>query len=101
MTIVAPNRRDVFVSENGTPNIRFADVVENLVNVSNQLTDATSAYTISNATTDRTLDANAAAGTISATPTQAEVENIRDAVLDLADFVATIIADLKEKEVLT
>ncbi len=101
MTIVAPNRRDTFVSENGTPNIRFADVVENLVNVSNQLTEITSAYTTSNVSTDRTLDANAAAGAISATPTQAEIENIRDAVLALADNVATIIADMKEKEVLT
>jgi len=101
MTIIAPNRRDVFVSENGTPNIRFADVVENLINVSNQLTEITSAYTTSNATTDRTLDANAAAGAISATPTQAEIENIRDAVLGLADNVATIIADMKEKEILT
>ena len=101
MTIVAPNRRDAFVSENGTPNIRFVDVVEDLVNVSNQLTEITSAYTTSNVSANRTLDANAAAGAISATPTQAEIENIRDAVLDLADNVATIIADMKEKEVLT
>ena len=101
MTIIAPNRRDAFVSENGAPNIRFADVVENLVNVSNQVTAVTDVYTTSNASENRTLDANAAAGTISATPTQAEVENIRDAVLGLADNVATIIADMKEKEVLT
>lgn len=51
-------------------------------------------YTPTNGTADRAFDANAAAGTISATPTQAEVENIRDAVLELADVVATLVSDL-------
>ena len=101
MTIIATNRFEAIVGKNGTPNIRFSEVVEDLVDVSNQLTAVTDAYTTSNVTTDRTLNANDAAGTISATPTQAEIENIRDAVLGLADNVATIIADMKEKEVLT
>ncbi len=50
-------------------------------------------YTPSNDTTLRAFDANAAAGAISATPTQAEVENIRDAVLGLSDVVATLVKD--------
>lgn len=52
-------------------------------------------YTITNDATDRTFDANAASGAISSPPTQAEVENIRDAVLELADVVATLIRDLQ------
>lgn len=58
------------------------------------------AYTLSNWTTDRTLNADAAAGAISATPTQAEVEGIRDAVLGLADVVATIVNDMANKDIL-
>jgi len=54
-----------------------------------------SAYTPSNESADRAFDANAAAGTITSPPTQAEVENIRDTVLELADVVATVINDLK------
>ena len=57
----------------------------------------TNAYTINNETATRTLDADDAAGSISATPTQGEVENIRDAVLVLADVVGTLIEDLKAK----
>ena len=57
----------------------------------------TDAYTITNEVATRTLDANDAAGAISATPTQGEVENIRDAVLVLADVVGTLIEDLKAK----
>lgn len=55
------------------------------------------AYTVNNEAATRTLDANDADGAISATPTQAEVENIRDAVLTLADVVGTLIEDLKAK----
>lgn len=51
-------------------------------------------YTPTGGSTDRTFDANAAAGSISNPPTQAEVENIRDAVLELADVVATLVSDL-------
>lgn len=54
-------------------------------------------YTPSNVTTDRAFDANAAAGAITSPPTQAEVENIRDAVLELADVVGTLIADFQGK----
>ena len=53
-----------------------------------------SAYTPTNGTTDRAFDANAASGSISSTPTQAEVENIRDAVLELTDVVSTLVNDL-------
>ncbi|MGI9251410.1 MAG: hypothetical protein ACR2PR_09445 [Pseudohongiellaceae bacterium] len=51
-------------------------------------------YTPTNVTTDRAFDANAAAGAITNPPTQAEVENIRDAVLELADVLGTLIDDL-------
>ena len=51
-------------------------------------------YTPSNGATDRTWDANAAAGAISSTPTQAEVENIRDAVLEISDVLSTLVTDL-------
>ena len=56
-------------------------------------------YVISNDGTVRTLNADDAAGTISAAPTQAEVENIRDAILTLADFVATNNRDLQNKDI--
>lgn len=55
----------------------------------------TDAYTVSNEVATRTMDADDAAGSISAVPTQGEVENIRDAVLALADVVGTLIEDLK------
>lgn len=54
-------------------------------------------YAAANVVTDRAFDANEAAGSISASPTQAEVENIRDAVLELADVVGTLIADLRAR----
>ena len=58
-------------------------------------------YSISNDGTVRTLNADSAAGAIS-TPTvaPAEVENIRDAVLIMADVLSTLIRDLKNKDVL-
>lgn len=62
-----------------------------------ELLDQSPAYSTSNVTTTRTMDADDAAGAISTTPTQAEVENIRDAVLTLADTLATLIEDLKTK----
>ena len=64
------------------------------------LLDSLPAYTITNDSTDRTFDANAAAGAITSPPTQAEVENIRDAVLEIADVLATAINDLATKDVL-
>ena len=59
-------------------------------------------YDISNDGTDRSFNADAAAGAIS-TPTvlPAEVENIRDAVLELADVLSTLIRDLKDKGILS
>lgn len=57
-------------------------------------------YTVTNGSTSRSLDADAAAGAISASPTQAEVEGIRDAVLALADVVGTLVEDLIAKDVL-
>jgi hypothetical protein len=56
-------------------------------------------YVISNDGTLRTLNADDAAGAISPAVTQAEVENIRDAVLLLADFVATMNRDLQNKDI--
>lgn len=64
------------------------------------LQDSLPAYSISNDGTDRTFNADAAAGTITNPPTQAEVENIRDAVLELGDVVATVIRDLGNKSIL-
>ena len=57
-------------------------------------------YSITNDGTDRTFNADSAAGTITGpNPTQAEVENIRDAVLEIADVLATIIRDLANKSI--
>ena len=56
-------------------------------------------YTPTNDATDRAWNANAAAGTISNPPTQAEVENIRDALLELSDVSATIVSDMQAKNV--
>ena len=63
------------------------------------LNAVTDAYTVTNAATDRAFDADAASGSISASPTQAEVENIRDAVLELADVLGTLISDLQANSV--
>ena len=37
MIIIAPNRQDALVSENGIPSIRFSDVLESLVDTVNSL----------------------------------------------------------------
>jgi hypothetical protein len=50
-------------------------------------------YLITNDSTSRVLNANAAAGAISATYVQAEIENLRDAILSLSDVEATHIRD--------
>ena len=63
------------------------------------LLDSLPAYSISNDGTDRTFNADAAAGAITNPPTQAEVENIRDAMLEIADIQATVIRDLANKDV--
>lgn len=58
------------------------------------------AYTPTNDATDRSWDADAAAGAITSPPTQAEVENIRDAVLELSDVMATLVSDLQARGVI-
>jgi hypothetical protein len=57
-------------------------------------------YVIVNDTTKRVLDANAAEGAISVNPTQAQVENLRDAQLDSGDVLATMQKDLVAKGIL-
>ncbi len=57
----------------------------------------TNAYTITNDSATRSLDANDVDGAISAVPTKAEVENIRDAVAVIADVLGTLIKDLQSK----
>ena len=56
-------------------------------------------YSISNDGTDRTFNADSAAGAITNPPTQAEVENLRDTVLEIADVLATVIKDLSNKDI--
>lgn len=97
--IIAPNRYDNII-QNDKPVLRFSEYLENVERTLNTLTANTEAYTVENGTTDRTFDANAAAGDITSPPTQSEVENIRDAVLELADVVATLIADAKRAGVI-
>lgn len=71
------------------------DILQPLEDAAPKRADFDDAYTITNDATDRTFNANRAAGAISSPPTQAEVENIRDSVLELADVVATLIKDLR------
>ena len=98
--IIAP-RRSEEITSGGVPSTRYAAFLEGLETTVNALIADTDAYTVTNVTTDRIFDANQAAGDITASPTQAEVENIRDSVLKLADIVGTLVADLKGKEVVT
>ena len=65
----------------------------------NKIATSSPDYTISNDGTQRTLNADDAAGAITNPPTQADVENIRDAVLVIADFIATMNRDLQAKDV--
>ena len=81
-------------------NSTLSSTVALVVSVLNAVVSSSPNYTPSNDTTDRTWDANQAAGAISATPTQAEVENIRDAVLEISDVLATLVTDLQDKNVL-
>lgn len=62
------------------------------------LQDGSPTYTISNDGTDRSFNADAAAGAISATYVQAEIENLRDAILEQGDVQATVIRDLANKD---
>ena len=63
------------------------------------LLNSSPTYSISNASPDRTFNANSAAGAITDPPTQAEVEHLRDVALEYADVLATIINDLKNKDI--
>ena len=63
------------------------------------LLDNLPAYSVTNDGTDRTFSADAAAGAITNPPTQAEVENLRDTLLEIADVLATVIRDLRNKDV--
>jgi len=63
------------------------------------LQDSLPAYTISNDGTDRAFNADAAAGAITNPPTQAEVENLRDSLLEISDVLATVIRDLGNKDI--
>ena len=97
----------VTVGEQGSELEVLADAINTVsaqstatTNALAELQNSLPAYSISNDGTVRTLDADAAAGSISVSPTQAQVENIRDAVLAQADVLATVIRDLKNKGVL-
>ena len=97
--IISPNRFDSIIEE-GKPVLRFSEYLEAVELAVNTLTSNTDAYTVTNGETDRTFDANAAAGDITSPPTQAEVENIRDAVLEIADVFSTLIVDLQSAEII-
>ena len=62
-----------------------------------QIQTGTPDYVISNDGTVRTLNADAAAGAISATYVQAEIENLRDAQLVSDDVLATLLRDMAGK----
>ncbi len=98
--IIAPNRYEPINEDNGEPELRFSEFLEEMTDKVNTLVGNTDEYTAINVTTDRAFDANAAAGSITSPPTQAEVENIRDAVLELADVVGTLIEDLQSAGVI-
>lgn len=96
--IIAPNRFDNII-EQDKPVLRFSEYLEAVELAVNTLTSNTDAYTVTNDSTDRDFDANAAAGDITSPPSQSEVENIRDAVLELSDVMATLIVDLQSAEI--
>ncbi len=96
--IIAPNRFDNII-EQDKPVLRFSEYLEAVELAVNKLTSNTDAYTVTNGSTDRAFDANSAAGDITSPPTQSEVENIRDSLLELADVMATVIVDLQNAEI--
>ncbi|GAF92459.1 unnamed protein product [marine sediment metagenome] len=73
-----------------------AQTDDNTTNLS-VIQSGTPIYAIAGDSTLRSMDANAAAGTISVNPTQSEVENLRDAQLVSDDVLATLIRDLGVK----
>lgn len=78
----------------------FVNELSNILGAIFDIVDSLPVYAPSNDATDRTWDANAAAGSITSPPTQGEVENIRDSVLELSDVVATLATDLQDKNIL-
>ena len=88
MTITQGVNLDTVEAQAAAATQSLADLLNSLPN-----------YTISNDGTVRTLNADDAAGVISATYTQAEIENIRDAVLVIGDVLSTVIRDLINKDV--
>lgn len=102
MTIFAPRRDEPLVEGDGRPSTRFADTIEDLVNDVNALTfnveeaEANDrAYTITNLTTLRTLNADGGDVTISNPPTQAEVQAIVDQLNNLSDIFGTLVEDVQ------
>ena len=100
--IVAPRRSVALVSENGLATLRFSDVLEQLSDAVTALTNGVDRaeanedeYTTIGVIETRTFDAKQAAGDISVTYDQAEIENLRDSILVLADVLGTVIDDLK------
>ncbi len=101
--IIPPNRFDP-ISQDGEPEQRFIDVIEDLVTEVNTLTGNTDAYTLTNVTTDRAFDADAAvSGTgidvADAGPADVALLSDHDALVavvqELADVVGTLIEDLQ------
>ena len=95
MTIIAPQRHDPITDSDGVPSLRFSDVIEELVETTNALVANTDEYTTEFVVESRNLNANQAAGDISVTYDQAEIENLRDSILVLADVVGTLVEDLQ------
>ena len=63
------------------------------------LQSASPNYVISNDGTDRSINADSAAGAISNPVTQTQGELLRDAILELSDFVCTMNRDLQNKDI--
>lgn len=102
----ATGREDRVAREQSQAEYRRGEIARNAAAVSGvtgtlaALDAVTESYSVSNNTTVRTLDASAADGSISAIPTQAEVENLRDALITLLDYVATLSSDLKGENII-
>jgi hypothetical protein len=78
-----------------------SDLQASVTSIENNVVNSNPVYTRSNDNIDRDWDANAAATQITAPYIMsAEAAQIRDAVLELSDVVATIVRDLQSKGVL-
>ena len=90
---------DETLVEQGADLIAVATQVDTNTASLSGLQNSLPVYTITNDTTDRTLNANAAAGAISDPPTQAEMEHLRDSQLSSDDVLATVVNDLANKDI--